>query len=187
MSLLIRPADWPAERKFISDSWIKSFRLAWEAGCLPLNIQHEAYQQFIDWLVARPHVRIAVACSSEAPSVIASWIAWEPPGHHQHMDSEEGKVFYCTAPVLLYVFTREEQRRQGHARALLAHAKINPRLRFCYAFQSRTMFKRVKGERLEARVLSDGTELPERFIPPCWPGGRFQPLTYRFTEKEHTK
>lgn len=185
--LIIRaedPAD-PEDRRFVDSTWVTNFRQSHDAGPLPRDTSWRAYCEAIERLRARPTARIAVATRPLVPDHRIAFIAWEDGGHHRHpvtvrsrarSNRTEVVLAICQAPALWYVYVEQPQRGDGVAAALLAHAGINPKLRFCFQYRTIDMRDRVQGERLK-----DGERRQPRRP---WPGGRFDPRTYLSLEDE---
>ncbi len=111
---MIRPAT-PSDLRFVFGSWLGSFGQSPVAKSMTDAIYKSRWTRLIAHLCgARGDV--VILCDDASPGVILAWACHDRAG------------------TLHYVFTREDFRRLGHARALLA--SIAPRLR---SYTARTL------------------------------------------------
>lgn len=173
-TLLIRP-EAPGERRYVDSRWLKNFLASHDAGPLVKDLAWRDYDEHIARLRARASWRCAVAACAGVADQLIGFIAWEPVGHHRHPavvrhpDNPQWtttELRACAHPALLYVYVDQAFRNDGVARALLAHAGIDPKKPFCFQFRTLDM---------RARVTGAGTTPGPR----PWRGGKFDPRTYR--------
>jgi len=108
LPLVLRPAG-AADHPFIVDSWLLSYRgqaIARDAGA--------SYVRDMKWLIRRllERGRVLVAADADEPSVIWGWAA-------------------TGDRTVLYVYVREQFRRNGIASALLAPYLARPDVTYC--------------------------------------------------------
>lgn len=174
MSLIIRP-EAPPERRFVDSRWIKNFSASHDAGPLSKDLAWRDYNEHIARLRALPSWRCAVAERAAVPGTLLGFIAWSPAGSHEHpaivrhpsnpaWTTTEKRT--CPSPSLFYIYVDQPFRDGGVARAMLEHAGIDPRRRFCFQFRTLDMRARIDGGK-------GGTG------PRPWSGGKFDPRTYR--------
>lgn len=127
MRLTVRPMQ-PADRSFVVESWISSYRRSPHAGLISMAAWHEVMTATIDGILARPAVRVLVAADADAADHTADlfgWLAWMP-----HADG----------PLVFFAYTKHAYRYDPTTRTgpriasrLFRHAGIDPRGRFSYA------------------------------------------------------
>lgn len=99
LPILVRPSE-HGDENYIRSSWLRSNESSPVARTFGRKAYYSGHHQLVCRLLARHPVR--VACSVDAPDTIVGWACVEPPS------------------VVHYVFVREEFRRYGVARRLLA-------------------------------------------------------------------
>lgn len=99
LPILIRPGD-SGDTNYVRSSWLRSHADSALARCLGRSAYMTGHHDVIDALLERATLR--VACSVTHRATIVGWACVEP------------------ADVVHYVFVREEFRRYGVARRLLA-------------------------------------------------------------------
>ena len=162
MTPAIRPAvlgpDDGTDNGFVYRAWLSTWVASHASGPYRRNEVLDITRAHVDFLLARPKVQVAIAFNEKYKDVFYGFVAWEPPGAHEHHRQK------CGAPSLLYVYVKEADRRQGYANALLRHAGIEPTKPFCYAF----------------RPARPGRDV----FASSWTGGRCDPFTYTYPEQE---
>lgn len=127
---MIRPAR-ASDLNFIKSSFFESSRDSAVAASMTPELYRRRWTSLVDRLVAR--YGVTVLADDESPDVILGW------------------MLHDGAHLVVYVFVREDFRRQGHARELLATlpgAKV-------YAFRT-TNWQRASS-RLAPRLTYDPT------------------------------
>lgn len=148
-SIAYRPAK-PADRRFVEESFLDSFRAAHAAGLVAMDNWREVMGPEIARILARPGARTVVACSPGAEGTKADIYGW--------LTVEDGH----DRPLIVYAYTKHAYRRLGIMRGLLAHAGIDPAQPIYFAAKTGAAAK------LTRRLFADATWKPllVRFPPP---------------------
>lgn len=131
--IIHRPAT-PADRAFICDSWISSYRTSYAAGLIPMSAWHGIMWPIVEGYLDRPNVRTLVAVAKRDPSFLFGFLAADT--------TEQREPDGRTWPALVhYVFVKAAYRRTGLARGLFEAMGIEPRGRWAYASKTAVIAK----------------------------------------------
>ena len=127
LPLRIREADLTeeADRSFVLDAWLKSYRKSHWAGVVPNNSYIRVYTDAIMQLLERGMVVLLL--EGTELDTYAGFVAFER----------------ATIPVLHYIYVKEVLRGHKLAKMLLFAAGIRPDERFFYTFRTKSS-KRLK-------------------------------------------
>jgi GNAT superfamily N-acetyltransferase len=115
----------------ILHAWPESFYDAHASGPLPRDVYHDAYDETVARVLAKPGVTCLVARSPRDGDMLYGFVVFEPG-------------------VLWMTYVKQPYRRRGFARALMTAAGFGPFTRFDYTFKSQAageMCRRWKGAR----------------------------------------
>jgi GNAT superfamily N-acetyltransferase len=141
-ALAYRPAV-AADRAFIVDSWVESFRHAHAAGQIPMPHYQDVYRAAANWFLDQPGCEATVA---DMGGMLAGWVAVQHDARlmehvRKRVDGElkwVDELAPAGCPLVLYVYTKDAFRRHGIARGLFAAARIDLTGRFLYAAKNAT-------------------------------------------------
>lgn len=126
---VIRLAD-EADRAFVVDSWLRSFRDAHAAGLIRMSRWKEVMRPEIEALLSRPGCVTKVMGHPERDGAtdLIGWAAGEPTVQVMGKDSK----LRADGPLLHMVYVKDIYRGMGHAKKLLEALGIDPTRRFLY-------------------------------------------------------
>lgn len=120
MTVAFRRADL-ADRRFICDAWVSSYRTAHAAGLIAMEDWHSVMWRQVEKILDR--------------SSTTTLVAYEPEETDRRVDLQGFIAADITAglPLVFYVFVKENYRRAGYAAGLLHAIGIDARAPFLYA------------------------------------------------------
>lgn len=124
-----RPAT-AADRTFVADAWVSSYRTSYAAGLLDMASYHSIMWAQVERYIDRPDVRTVVACESKDPSFLYGFICADPTPQVEILDGGRQKSWPA---MVLYVFVKAGYRRSGIARGLFDAVGVDPSRPFLYA------------------------------------------------------
>jgi GNAT superfamily N-acetyltransferase len=110
-----------ADREFIIDTWLRSYRLSRTAGLIAMDDWRSVMWPQIAKILDRPSVTTMVAFDPDETGRLVDLFGFVCA------DVTEG------TPLVFYVYVKGAYRGWGYARGLFAALDINPRRRFAYA------------------------------------------------------
>lgn len=125
-----RPATSEADRTFVCDAWISSYRTSYAAGLIDMEAWHAIMWPQVERYLDRPDMRTLVACEKRDPSFLYGFICGDPT-EQVEIVAEGGRRTWPA--MVLYVYVKAPYRRSGVARGLFEAIGIDPRRPFLYA------------------------------------------------------
>lgn len=144
--------DWA----LVVDSWLSSFRTSHAAGLIAMEDWRSVMTGQVNKLLARPGVKVTVACRPGAEGTRADlygWVAVEAAYTFLDRAGRERRM----PPMVLFVYVKDHYRGMGFARGLLRAAGIELGDAFDYAAKTpvvsklRTKIPRARWNPLRAR------------------------------------
>ena len=135
---------------FVLDHWIDSYKRSHAAGPIPMCMYQDIYRRIVPWILQRTGVEL--------------WVAHHPgltPDTKSDLHGFACVEYGGARPLLHYVYTKKNRRRNGIAGGLLKAAGFNIDDDFAYTFKT---------------GLSSGLRHKA-------PGGKFSPLSVRYTRE----
>ena len=120
MTVAHRPAV-VADRSFVIDNWLSSFRCANAAGIISTESWFDVMWPQIERLLDREGTTTLIAYERDDVDFFYGFVCGELTG---------------PTPVVHYVYVKEPYRREGFARGLLAALGVDPALPFLYTCQT---------------------------------------------------
>jgi GNAT superfamily N-acetyltransferase len=127
----------PADRAFIVDSWVESYRHAHAAGAIPMPHYQRVYRDAANWFLDQPG---CVATVAELDGMLAGFIAAQTDAQVMaHQRKRVGgrlqwvdELAPAGCPFVLYLYVKDAFRHHGIGLALMAAAGARPDSRFLY-------------------------------------------------------
>lgn len=119
LRVVIRPAR-ETDNSLIFDAWLDSFRGAHAAGPFPMHMYRAVYTQTIEELLARPNVRVLIACDENDDDQDVGFLIHE----------------LRQPPVVHYIYVKSPWRKKRVASMLMAAAQIPTGRLFVYTFKT---------------------------------------------------
>jgi GNAT superfamily N-acetyltransferase len=159
MKLAFRPALTEPDTTFVVSSWLDASRTSYSAGLVQMEDWYPLmWSQYVK-ATQRRDMRTVVAYEATDPSFLYGFMVADPT--EQRIEERDGSVRWWPA-LVLFVFVKQNYRREGIARALFNEVGVNPAKPFLFGCNTK------QATRLSAKV----------------PGARFHPLVARFPKKE---
>lgn len=158
MRLAFRSATSAVDRTFVVESMLESQRTSYSAGLVPIDDWFTTMRAPYTKLLGRDGMRIIVAYEHDDEDFLYGFIAADPT--EQRLADRDGAVRWWPA-LVLYVFVKQNYRREGIGRALFNAVGVDPAKPFLYAANTQ------QASRLASKV----------------PQARFNPLAARFPKE----
>lgn len=111
-----------ADKAFVYESWLESFRVSHAAGPFPMRMYRKVYTETLDALIARPGAQVLVACSPDDDDQVLGFVCHERRA--------------TVPPIVHYLYVKQLFRRERVATILMTAADIPTGRRFIYTFKT---------------------------------------------------
>ncbi len=159
MKVAFRSAVSAEDRKFAISSWLDGQRFTHTAGLVQMDDFYDVMWPQYEKALAREGMRTVVAFEETDPSFLYGFIAADPGD--QRVPEHNGSVRWWPG-LVLFVFVKQNYRREGIARRLFAEVGIDPKQAFLYASNT------PQATRLESK----------------FPLAKFKPIVARFPKEK---
>lgn len=160
MKLAYRPASGPDDLEFVLSFWLDASRLSYSSGLISMADWYTVMWRQYEKAMSRPDMRTIVAYEAGDPDFTYGFIVADPTD--QRVRQRDGSVHWWPA-LVLFVYTKQNYRKEGVARGLFAAAGVDPAKPFLYGCNTEM------ASRLSSKV----------------PLARFNPLVARFPKENH--
>lgn len=116
MTIAYRAAE-IADAPFVVSNWSRHFKESRTAGMISDEDWAAVMHRQIQKVIARPDVQTIIAYENTSPGLLYGFISATPK---------------TDPPVIYFLFVKDQYRRAGYARGLLAAIGIDPMTRFAY-------------------------------------------------------
>lgn len=123
MTIAYRAAEL-ADAQFVVSNWSRHFKESRTAGMIADEDWATVMHRQIQKLIARPDVATTIAYENTAPSLLYGFVSATPKND---------------PPVIYFLYVKDEYRRAGYARGLLAAIGVNPESCFAYTCATPTL------------------------------------------------
>lgn len=103
------------DQAFVFSSWLQSYRSSAFARPIATHTYFDRHHAVLERILARPTTRVVVATPEDAPAVILGWAVTEGLLRGSARDGATAPT-----PTLHYVYVKEQFRKLGIARQLVA-------------------------------------------------------------------
>lgn len=160
-SLAYRVAK-PSDLEFVTKTFLDNFKTSPDAGWIAMSRWYEVMgREFAD-IVSRPGMTLVVAHHpTETTEELYGWIAVERDYKLVRRDGRRALVA-ADVPLVAYCFVKQDYRRNGIARGLMAAAGVADRWNF--AAETSALFELRRAGKIPASARH--LHLPLRFPPP---------------------
>ena len=158
MKLAFRPAASESDVTFVISSWLDASRTSYSSGLIAMDDWYAVmWPQYVK-ATKRSDMRTVVAYEKSDPSFLYGFMVADPT--EQRVEERDGSVRWWPA-LVLFVFVKQNFRREGIARALFGELGVDPKKPFLFGCNTQ------QATRLSAKV----------------PGARYHPLVARFPKE----
>lgn len=155
MKLAFRDATPRDVSEFILSSWLDASRTSYSSGLIPMDSWFETMRPIYERHIKRPDMRAVVAYEKTDPAFLYGFIIADPT--EQRVPGKDGSFHYWPA-LVLFVFTKQNYRKERIARRLFEAVGVDVSKPFLYASST------VTASRLASKV----------------PLAKYDPLAVRF-------
>ncbi len=158
MRLAFRPAESESDLTYVISNWLDASRNSYSSGLIAMDDWYAVqWPQYVK-ATKRQDMRTIVAYEKTDPSFLYGFMVADPTD--QRVEDREGAIRWWPA-LVLFVYVRQNFRKEGIARALFRHCRIDPERPFLFGCNTQ------QATRLSAKV----------------PLARFHPLVARFPKE----
>ncbi len=158
MKLAYRPAESAEDRKFVVSAMLDATKLTHSCGLIQVDDFYSVMWPQYEKALARDGMRTLVAFEKDDPDFVYGFIAADPSD--QKIPGKDGS-FRWWRGLVVFVFVKQNYRREGIARNLFSLVGIDPKQPFLYACNT------PQASRLESK----------------FPLAKFNPLAARFPKE----
>lgn len=158
MRLAFRPATSEDDRRFVLASWLDASRTSYSSGLIAMSDWYAVMWPQYEKARTRDGMQTIVAYEQSDPDFTYGFIVADPT--EQRLDEKGGAVKWWPA-LVLFVFVKQNFRREGVARGLFGAVGVDPDKPFLYGCNTQ------QASRLSHKV----------------PRARFHPLVARFPKE----
>lgn len=160
MKVGVRPCETASDRTFVISSWLDASRTSYSSGLIAMEDWYTVMWPQYEKARARDGMQTLVAFEETDPDFTYGFIVADPT--EQRVRERDQSIRWWPA-LVLFVFVKQNFRREGVARRLFEAVGIDPRKPFLYACNTQ------QASRLTHKV----------------PQARFNPLVARFPKEKH--
>lgn len=158
MRLAFRPATSDSDKRFVLSSWLDASRTSYSSGLIQMQDWYAVMWPQLEKARTRDGMQTLVAYEATDPDFLYGFIVADPSDQRV----PDGDSVHYHPGLVLFVFVKQNFRREGIARRLFAEVGIDPNGRFIYGCNTKTASK------LSSKV----------------PQARFAPLVARFPKEK---